>query len=527
MASVSFGTFTKKRNSTKQPTSLSDQRTVVLKESCSQDSPIFICTGNNFNYNYCQWDGKYYFINDIISLRNNEIEIHCVLDVLATYKSEITSSTQFVAYSSHNSSTWLPDTRIPVLKNCKVSSNTSLTGILSSIGCYILSVVGQNSCCTFLVRNEGTLKTLLANISTWMNNGITAADALISTWRGNDLDTYTFTPDTNTLIDLGTGIAQTIQSGFQALTGTLANIQKALADSLVTVGRAATDTGFVGNSFQNAPECIRSCIWVPFDYALANTSGQQNIHLGTYDTGLNCYVLQSTPATGSNTVNIPWHYSDWRRGYCEDVYLYLPFVGLVAISADSITNASSITINWSATYTDGTIMYKVEAGGEVIGAYGGKCAVNYPLGVAQQASAGEIAQAAWGGAEKVVSQALKSNISPVSVIGMVVGTQMAKVSGTYDTVNTALTTHVSSVGGIGGGAAIGLGRDCICYTVAHDLAVTPSDMSATMGRPTMQPMSLSTLSGFCQCVNGHVAAPATAEELDALDTYLNSGFYIE
>ena len=49
MATVSFGTFSKKKNSTKQPVSLSDQRTVTLKEACSQDKPIFICTGNNFD----------------------------------------------------------------------------------------------------------------------------------------------------------------------------------------------------------------------------------------------------------------------------------------------------------------------------------------------------------------------------------------------------------------------------------------------------------------------------------------------
>ena len=84
MASVSFGTFAKRRNSTKQPSTLSDVRTVTLKEATSQDRPIFICTGNNFNYNYCMWDGKYYFIDEIISLRNNDIEIHCIMDPLAT-----------------------------------------------------------------------------------------------------------------------------------------------------------------------------------------------------------------------------------------------------------------------------------------------------------------------------------------------------------------------------------------------------------------------------------------------------------
>ena len=40
-------------------------------------------------------------------------------------------------------------------------------------------------------------------------------------------------------------------------------------------------------------------------------------------------------------------------------------------------------------------------------------------------------------------------------------------------------------------------------------------------------MALSTLTGYCQCANAHVAAPAMGAELDAIDLYLNSGFYIE
>ena len=125
MAQASFGTFSKRRNSTKQPTSLSDTRTVTLKETTSQDRPTFIVTGNNFNYNYCSWDGKYYFIEDIESLRNNEIAVHCVLDPLATYKAEIIASTQFVCYSSQAGNAWLADTRIPVLKSTIVSKATA------------------------------------------------------------------------------------------------------------------------------------------------------------------------------------------------------------------------------------------------------------------------------------------------------------------------------------------------------------------------------------------------------------------
>ena len=52
-------------------------------------------------------------------------------------------------------------------------------------------------------------------------------------------------------------------------------------------------------------------------------------------------------------------------------------------------------------------------------------------------------------------------------------------------------------------------------------------MKQTMGLPTMKPLSLSGLTGYCQCANAHVECAAQANELDAIDYYLNSGFFIE
>ena len=98
----------------------------------------------------------------------------------------------------------------------------------------------------------------------------------------------------------------------------------------------------------------------------------------------------------------------------------------------------------------------------------------------------------------------------------------------YNVENVKKSSHISCVGGVGGGAGIGLGRDCVCYTVCHPTVVAPADMVATMGYPTMQPMALSTLTGYCQCANAHVAATgAESQELDEIDIFLNSGFYIE
>lgn len=486
MASVSFGVFSKRRNSTKQPSSLSDQRTVLLKENCSQDRPVFICTGNNFNYNYCTWDGKYYFIEEITSLRNNEIEIRCILDPLATYKTEILASTQFVSYSSQSGGTWLPDTRIPVLKSTSTARSTaSLATLFNDNGFYVLSATGKEGCCMYAM-DKSQLDALIDSINTWADD---LMDFVIQDQGGYG---YDFT---------------TIESGIESL------------------GKMSVQTGVVGNAYANAPQCIRSCIWVPF-FASPFVSTGAELYLGNFDTGIHPFTVKASPITGSVSVNVPWIHSDWRRMY-EDVYLYLPLAGMIQLSGDSLTNVSSLTINYSATASDGVVAYTVKAGGNVIGTFGGQCSANYPIGINQQASAGEIMQSIVGGAEKMVNAAINSSISPVSMAGAGVGVALEGVAAAYDTINVSNSTHVSTIGGVGGGAGSGLDLNVQCYVVSHDTVISPSDMLQTMGLPTMSPMSLSTLTGYCQCANAHVEAPATAGELDAIDYYLNSGFYIE
>lgn len=479
---VYFGNVSKRKNSTLQP-SLTTSFDVLFKTPTSLDRPTFTLSADSFDYNYAIMGDRYYFVSDIVSRNNGIWEVSCELDPLATFKSDILASTQYVCYSSVQGGTWLADTRIPVLKSTTATKSTSAVSVLSTIGCYILSVVGKDSAATYMFYTDSNIKAIISEISTWEDDGI---QSILS-----DIDTT----DTDTLLE--------------------------------SLSKVITNTGFIGNAYSQAPSCIRSCIYVPFDYALAPTNGSDTVYLGNFDTGVTGYRLTSTPATGSTTVSIPWHFSDWRRGYCEDVYLYLPLVGMVGLSSDSLTNVSSITVKWSATYTDGCIAYEVVAGNEIIGTYGGNCSVNYPIGINQQASAGEIANSFISGLQKTISAGINSSISPVSTAMSGVGMIAEGVIGAYNVQNVASSTHASCVGGIGGGAGAGLDLTIACYTVAHNTIVEPSEMVDTMGYPTMKPLALSSCTGYCQCANAHVSATAESQYLNAIDSYLNSGFYIE
>ena len=478
------GKIAKRRNSTLQPT-LTTSFDVLLKTPTSLHTPTFTISAASFDYNYLKWGDRYYFVTDVVSRNNSLWEVSAVCDVLATFKADILASTQFVSYSSYNPSIWLPDTRIPILNSTDINVSNGSVGILDPDGAYILGVVGYDSAALWEVTLTN-IKDILGQITQWQ---------------------------------------QAFENEILSMTAGYNTVE----DALQSVSQMVSESGLLGNAYSNAPQCIRSCIWTPIT-PINDGSGSNHIYLGSLDTHVVGKRVKATPtkALAPTSVSIPWHYSDWRRSTCEDVYLYLPLVGTIQLSGDSLTGVSSLSIDASGMATDGSICYNVLAGGEIIGSYSGSCAANYPIGINQQASLGEIAQSVISGVEKTVSAAIDSSISPVSIAGSAAGVAFEAAISAYNSLDVAKSTHISCVGGAGGGAGAGLDLAVHCYTVAHPTAINPADMAATMGLPTMLPMSLSTLTGYCQCANAHVGADgAEAQELTEIDTYLNSGFYIE
>lgn len=541
---VSFTSDSKRENSTKQLT-MSATHDCTFKNGCSMLNPTLLLELNSStfpNYTAFKIEDRYYRVTDIRSVRNNLFEIDGIIDVLATYKSEILASTQYVCYSSYNSNTWLPDTRIPLVKATDTNRNAvSMAGLFNPNGFYVMTAVGLDGCCAYAV-DKLTLDHILAAIQDWEDDGINAATALLADYAGGDVSiSMTGMPTgDNSIESLGNCIAENLEHLQYAVTATTANVQHKLQQMLKTFGEAAIDTGFVGNAYSQAPSCIRSCIWVPF-FATPFVDTGKDLYLGNLPCKYNGsmirpFTLKGSAHTGSISINIPWHYSDWRRGICEDVYLYLPMVGMIQLSATSLTNVSSLTIKWSATATDGVVCYEIIADGNVIGTYSGQCSANYPIGINQQASAGEIVQSILTGAQSSVSAGMQTaqasaSLNPVSSgIGVATGainTIFTGVQAGYDVINTMNTSHVSCIGGIGGGAGSGLDLDIQCYTVCHETVMTPNDMRDTMGLPTMLPYPLATLTGYCECANAHVDIAATRTESAALDSYLNTGFFIE
>jgi hypothetical protein len=484
--------YSKRRNSTAKPATTGTDAACVLKEDTSITAPTIKLQGHTFfnvTYGYIADFGRYYFIRDIRTV-GSVTEINLVVDVLATYKADILASTQYVCYSANAAKTWLSDTRIPLSKLSTVSrQGESTSGIFYTTGFYVLTVNGKNGCVAYCMA-ASMLDQLIQSVDTWRDNSI-----------------------------------QGILTGS---TGGVTYDWSTPEDCLESLGKMMAQGDVVGNAYANAPSCIRSCIWVPFDATAFDTGTAQNIYLGEYDTGVPAFRCKTGAVVFSKSITIPWQHTDWRRGICEELYLYLPFVGNIHLSSDSLTHASTLDIQISLSATDGTVCYRVSDGTYTIGTYGGSCCANYPIGINQQASAGQILQSGISGIEKQFAAAINSSISPISM-GAVAANEMFQLAiSSYDIINTTYSTNPSTIGSFGGGAGVGVGVSVITLTsVSHETIVTPATMAATMGRPTMEPMSLSTLTGYCQCANGHISAAAQADELNALDEFINTGFYIE
>ena len=145
MVIEAYSGFSKKPNSTKQPSGSGTQLTVRLKENCSVLNPIFIVHGYNLSHNYIKWGSRYYFIDDIVILSNEHAEYVCRTDVLATFKSDIGSSSQYVLRASGQYNLDIVDTKYPAMASATIAETLLSNIAVDSTGIYVVGVLSASS----------------------------------------------------------------------------------------------------------------------------------------------------------------------------------------------------------------------------------------------------------------------------------------------------------------------------------------------------------------------------------------------
>lgn len=463
-----FYNFSKRQNSTKVPANIAGTSfNVVLKNPTSMNAPVFTLNADTFSFNYCSFNGAYYFVTDVVSVRNDIWEIHCTKDVLATYRTEILNSQAYVLYDTAPNSN-IVDTRLAVESEFTTSYAQTEIAQLDGSGVYALCVVGANSTDTWIVPDTDDLTNLMA---------------------AKFYDAFSGT------LPLDTG-----------------NIVTQLKESL------DWSLSFLSNFFASgtAPDCVRSCYWLPWD--ISGDSGVEEIKLGSFQTNQFGRRVITNNLLMTYQVTIPWQTNDWRRlSPFTQVYLYLPFIGVVNIPSASISKYSALTVEYSLAKRTGEISVIISAdnGNHIIGLYQGMSAINIPIGKSTATPPAK-ATALIAAAGSVASMTTGVGFAGAAALAGLMGSMGALMAGTP-----------SCIGGNSGGSDAGLPRYIQCITVLHDTNVEPNSVAATIGTPTFAQKTLSSVSGYVQTHEFSLQADAPDQDLQRVNTYLNGGAFIE
>lgn len=272
----------KRRNSTALPSGTGTQLEVYLKEDTSIMSPIFVLSGDYLttNFNYAFWNGRYYWINDIVQRHNNLIEIQCEVDVLATYRLNIKASTAFIKYAATAFNTLIADTRISHVMTNRTFSRSSARAMFTNSGCISLQYVSSD--------NNDTV------------GGGVCADAMYP-------------------------------SSLSALARELYTAGSNIWDELVKQAGSVAD-------------CLVSAVYLPIDIDEVSSNKARNMTIGNYATTYGVgKPITSRFWTRTRTVSIPWPTSDYRKATC-DISISLPFAGVVKVSPADVFNDTAIDV---------------------------------------------------------------------------------------------------------------------------------------------------------------------------------------
>lgn len=121
------------------------------------------------NYAYCVTFRRYYWIKDIVFTSGDIVEITCIVDALASFRSYLLESIAYINYASKKYNALIPDRRLPMQISHRASyRQVQVTG-LSDSGVFILfsasdSVSGSTGLVQGYVCSATTMSAIAANL---------------------------------------------------------------------------------------------------------------------------------------------------------------------------------------------------------------------------------------------------------------------------------------------------------------------------------------------------------------------------
>lgn len=276
----------------------------------------------------------------------------------------------------------------------------------------------------------------------------------------------------------------------------------------------------------NPYDAVLSCYWLPVD-AEAITEYGTVADFVIFDVSVGFQALRlddlAPRYNSKTTITIPWQFTDFRNSApYTTMQVFFPGVGLIDMDVNNLRGCASLRTNYTLDLMTGdlAIIFEGLTSDErvrPIQSASGNVKVNFPVAQVQSAlNVGSIVGAA-SGAVSAIGGFMSGNIA-------------SGVSSVLSGASSLLATRpVNANGAFSSSAGFGYsyarGELVLYYKVA---ALEPSEINNVYGRPLCRVMSLSSMAGYVKCVNASIEPNgATLEEIEAINSYMNNGFFIE
>lgn len=280
---------------------------------------------------------------------------------------------------------------------------------------------------------------------------------------------------------------------------------KDVCHSLYTAGRSVWDD--LQAQAGSASACMTKCIRVPYSVP---AGASLSIKLGNYDTGITGKPVLGRLLLPTVQVSIPWQANDFRKSY-HKFTLILPYVGAVAISTSDILNDNVLEISVAIDILTGDIIYYVCHQSDAlapIASFKSNCASVIPISSYQSNTL----------------SALSSIVTGASEIAS--GNWVTGIAGAVNGIFNFLAAKTPSVVGAQTGSPELMSTPTL-ITQYYPTSVAPTSISNTKGLPYFAENTLEGFSGFIQTEDAHVAGGMLADERTMIESYLNTGIYLE
>lgn len=463
-----WNNFSKKKNSTKQPSG-GTPVTVTLKENTSIENPVFLLAKNinEADYTYVQAFNHYYFVTDIVSVGANLTEVHCNQDVLATYKGNIISSSQFVERSASAYDDTLPDPSVSI-KNDEFLDDDEKTSFYDKYGYFILSVLNDKGSSAGFASYYVLTSLEIQAISGYCNQNL--ADAIDPEAAG--------------------AFVEWIQA-----------------------------------NWLKTSDAIISCIWLPLKFS--SLSGATYLSYETVKIGKDLvtwngsdvkgYRITGTQIVGESVTYTNVHaYSDFRKGSAyTKVFVYLPFYGYVQVNP---LDFSQMVIHTDIDLATGDATVYLSNGARVITTINYNVAVQSPVGKVGNQVGNTLASAV-GTVGSLIGAIMTEGASAAA-------SAVAASAGAINTIASAGAISPSVKGSIQGRSMTENGLNYKVLTIVSR-TTDPANLTNIIGRPLMQYRTLSGLSGYVKCNQAAIDINGRDNDRTEIESYLNSGLFIE